>query len=255
MSDDRIDDPVASENTPLLGESRPNGHGDHTTEHQGSDLPKPTRRRRWPILLALAILCILVVLIMLFGFFVPDAMKQYAIEAADVHIQSVVPELTDSGAHARIRAKFAMRSSKVRSRNIRNLGVFGTWLAQEVESSESRVVVTLPDYGDAVLGTAVVPSLKVSVVNGQTTDLDFTTTLVPPSSVDPLKGMFDDWINGKLEFVKVAGAVKIGLRSGIIWLPSSDILHTFTISGMGHALISRIRLTWDRQRATKFTSA
>jgi hypothetical protein len=231
MSHDRIDDPLASENTPLLAESRPNGHGDAASD-QGSDLPKASRRRRWPIILALALLCILMVLIMLLGFFVPDAMKQYAIEAADIHVQSVVPELTDSGAHARIRATFSMKSSKVRSKNVRNLGVFGTWIAREVESGGSRVAVTLPDYGDAILGTAVVPSLKVSVVDGKTTDLDFTTGLIPPSSVDPLKGMFDDWVHGKLDFVKVAGSVTVGLRSGIIWLPSSDIFHTFTISGM-----------------------
>jgi hypothetical protein len=232
MSNEHPEDYGSSENTPLLAESRANGNGD-------TSLPPPKHksksfwRRRWATIISLVMLCTLAVLIMLLGFFVPDAMRTYAVQAATVHLESVVPELTDSGARARIRCSFSMRSSNVEIGSIRNLGVFGTWMTREVESSgESRVEVTLPDYGEAILGTAVVPPLKVRIVDGQTTHLDFVTELIPPSSVDPLRGLFDDWAKGNLDHVMVAGDVHVSLRSGILQLPSSHIYQTLLVSGM-----------------------
>lgn len=232
MSNERTEDHAASENTPLLADSRANGYGDPA-------LPQPEHklnsfwRRRWATIISLVVLSTLAILIMLLGFFVPDAMQTYAVQAATVDLEKVVPEFTDSGARVRIRASFSMRSSNVESGSIRNLGVLGTWIAREVETSgESRIQVTLPEYGAAVLGTAVLPPLKVKVVDGQTTHLDFTTELIPPSSVDPLRGLFDDWVKGNLDHIKVAGDVRVSLRSGILRLPSSHIFQTLLISGM-----------------------
>jgi hypothetical protein len=232
MSDEHLEDHIASENTPLLAENRANGHGDPALP---PTKPKSNSfwRRRWATIISLVLLCTLAILIMLLGFFVPDAVQTYAVQAATVDLEKVIPEFTDSGVRARIRASFSMRSENVESGSIRRLGVLGTWLAREVETSgESKVEVTLPEYGKAILGTAVVPPLKVRVIDGETTHLDFVSDLIPPSSVDPLRGLFDDWVQGKLDHVKVAGDVHISLRSGVIRLPSSHIFQAILISGM-----------------------
>lgn len=231
MSNERDDELAASENTPLLANNSANGHGDPTTPAQPEGRLK-RRYPRWPSLIALLLLCTLAVFIMLLAFFVPDAMEKYALQATTLDIKSVVPEFTDKGAKARIRCAFSMQGGKVENKNIRNLGVLGTWIAREVESKESTVEVTLPDYGNAVLGTAVVPPLKVSIVNGKTTDLDFNTDLIPPTDVSPLRELFDDWVRGGLDSVNVAGKVRIALKSGILSLPTSSIYHIISISGM-----------------------
>jgi hypothetical protein len=233
MSDEPDHLHTASENTPLLADSRPNGHGDPATTPQQSRSKASLWRRRWPTILGLVVLCTLTVLIMLLGFFVPDAMQQYAIEATTVDVKSVVPEFTDSGARVRVQASVSLQSSRVRSSTTRKLGVFGTWIAREVETTgESRVAVTLPEYGDAILGTAVVPPLKVTVVDGRSTHLNFTTDLIPPVSIDPLRGLFDDWVKGRLDHVKVAGNVRVALRSGFLRFPSNEIYQALKISGM-----------------------
>jgi hypothetical protein len=227
MSNEPIDHHISSENTPLLGNSRTNGHLD--SEQPGSTSKKS--KLRWPSIVALIVLSSLAVLVMLLGFFVPDAMQKYAVQATTVDIRSVVPEFTETGARARVKVSFSLQSHKVRSQNVRNLGVLGTWIAREVESGESRIDVHLPEYGDAILGTAVVPPLKVSIVDGRKTDLDFYTDLIPPKNIDPLRRLFDDWVKGSLDNIKVAGNVEVALRSGLIRLPTQNIFQSINIHG------------------------
>jgi len=232
MSNEQIDPHEASENTPLLSNSHSNGHLDPESSSQP---PSTTKRRlRWPSLVALVALSSTAILVMLLGFFVPDAMQKYAMEATTVNIRSVIPEFTDTGARARVKVAFSLQSHKVRSSNVRNLGVLGTWIARQVESGESRVDVHLPDYGDAILGTAVVPPLKVSIVDGRETDLDFYTDLIPPKDIAPLRILFDDWVKGSLDHIQVAGDIEIALRSGIIRLPTQNIVQTINLNGMQH---------------------
>jgi hypothetical protein len=232
MSNEPIDDHAPSENTPLLGNNQTNGHLDPEPSEEPDTSSSKKSRLRWPSIVALFALTLLAILIMLLGFFVPDAMQKYAVQATTVDILSVVPEFTDTGARAKVKVSFSLQSQKVKDKNVRNLGVLGTWIAREVESGESRIDVHLPEYGDAILGTAVVPPLKVSIVNGRTTDLDFHTDLIPPTNIDPLRLLFDDWVKGTLDHVKVAGDVKVALRSGIIRLPTQNIFQSITVHGM-----------------------
>jgi hypothetical protein len=169
------------------------------------------------------------VLIMLFGFFVPEVMQEYAVQAATFSIDGVEPELTPDGARARIRGSFGMRSANVESGHVRNLGVLGTWITRQVETGEANVEVRLPDYENALLGNAVVPPIKVSIVDGQTTDFDFETELIPPGSIEALRALADDWLFNKLRHLRVAGAAKVKLRSGILRLPSTMIQQTILI--------------------------
>jgi hypothetical protein len=152
------------------------------------------------------------------------------VQAATVSIDGVEPELTSDGARARIRGAFGMRSANVKSGHVRNLGVLGTWIARQVQTGETKVEVRLPDYENALLGNAVVPPIKVSIVDGQTTDFDFETELIPPSSIEALRAVADDWVFNKLRHLRVAGAAKVKLRSGILLLPPTTIQQTIEIA-------------------------
>jgi hypothetical protein len=166
---------------------------------------------------------------MFMGFLVPDKMQRYAMQATTVDIESVVPEFTSTGARARVRATVAMRSSRVKSSAVRNLGVFGTWIAREVETGESQIKVTLPEYDDVLLGTVKAPSLKFNVRDGHETHLDFFTELVPPSRADGIRSVADDWLKGALDHLHVMGEASVTIRSGIIRLPSQTILQAITL--------------------------
>jgi hypothetical protein len=217
-----------SESTPLLSRTDNNDPSGQQTKGKAILLWSKVKQR-WPSLIALGLLSVLVTLIMFMGFLVPDKMQRYAMQATTVEIESVVPEFTSTGARARVRATVAMRSSKVKNSAVRNLGVFGTWIAREVETGESQIKVTLPEYGDVLLGTAKVPSIKFDVRDGHETQLDFVTELVPPSRADGIRSVADDWLKGALDHLQVMGEASVAIRSGIIRLPSQTILQAITL--------------------------
>jgi hypothetical protein len=218
-----------SESTPLLSETAANGYNGSRPASTAPSHKSPKMRRWSASLAALLLLSLLMVLIMLFGFFVPEVMEEYAVQAATFSIDGVEPELTPDGARARIRGTFGMSSANVKSGHVRNLGVLGTWITRHVQTSEMKVEVRLPDYKNALLGNAVVPPIKVSIVDGQTTDFDFEMELIPPSSIEALRAVFDEWLFNKLHHLRVAGAAKVKLRSGILVLPPTMIQQTIEI--------------------------
>jgi hypothetical protein len=239
MSSSRINDEsethiTASESTPLLGDGHGNGgYGAPSGLERGSSgsAEHPSKsRRHWATPVALALLCVFMGLIMFLGFFVPESIKSYAVQATTVDIHEVKPEFTSSGVKVRVKAMFSLQSSKVENVHVRNLGILGTWIAREVETSESQLQVTLPEYGNVLVGTAILPPLKVSIVDGSETFLDFLADLIPPKSIDGIREPLDNWITGTLDHLNVAGAAEVSIKSGIIKIASTAISQVMTLS-------------------------
>jgi hypothetical protein len=169
---------------------------------------------------------------MLLGFFVPEVMEEYAMQAKEIEITSIsLPEFTSTGATARIQGVFWMNADKVRRKSVRDLGVFGTWIAREVETKESRVEVTLPDYDSVIIGTAVIPSIKVNVRSGNKNSIDILADL-EPGDVEGIRRVANDWLDGQLETLRVQGKADVKLRSGLISLPSQTIVQSMVFQGM-----------------------
>jgi hypothetical protein len=169
---------------------------------------------------------------MLLGFFVPEVMEEYAMQAKEFELKSVsLPDFTSTGAQARVQGTFQMNAGRVKRKSIRDLGVFGTWIAREVRTEESEVTVSLPEYGGIVLGTATLPSIKVSIRNGQKTDIDFLAHLVPGDH-DGIRKIADDWISGRLGQLRVQGNADVKLRSGILSLGKTIISQSMVFGGM-----------------------
>ncbi|OJD30986.1 pre-rrna processing protein [Diplodia corticola] len=195
-----------------------------------SDTRKKTGHR-WPSTVALLVLCITVVVIMVLGFVVPAAVQEYANEAVDVKPTGLSFESVKSdGVSVRVQADFIMDASRVHKKSVRDLGRFSTWIAREIESGEAHVEVVLPDYSDKVVGSAVIPPVKLSLRNGHTTHINIVADL-HPGQFSSIRDVANDWMRGRLGKLKVKGKAKVPLKSGIFPLGTQIIEEIMEFEG------------------------
>ncbi|KAL8992424.1 MAG: hypothetical protein Q9188_007587, partial [Gyalolechia gomerana] len=190
---------------------------------QGGGAKKGKRSRRWPSIIALVILFVVLVAILGLGFAAPEVAEQYAKEAmmfepTDLSIDS----FTSSGIRARIQGDFKMDASKVRKKPVRDLGRAGTWIARAVENKPTSVEVYLPEYGNLLLGSADVPSITVDIRNGHTTHLDFVSELIA-GDLDGIRRIANDWLDGTLSQLRVRGNADVSVKSGIFSLGTQTL--------------------------------
>lgn len=232
----------ASESTPLLleGPERASQDDDdqsvpspqdHRPASPDSRSIEKNRRIRWPIVIALAALCLAVITILVLGFVAPSAIQEYAKEAAVFEpISLSIAAFTQSGVRTRVRASFYLDASRVEKPIVRNIGRFVTWVGKEVESGESKILVYLPEYKNALVGTAKVPPVKVNIRNGHTNFVDVFADL-EPGDLDEIRQVGNQWLEGRLDQLRVKGVTSIPLRSGLLQLGAQDIAETFVLQG------------------------
>ncbi|KAL8798211.1 MAG: hypothetical protein Q9182_006856 [Xanthomendoza sp. 2 TL-2023] len=222
--------PQSEEHTPLLSkDANRHNYGDAPQEttaqsttatsslrslQEGSS-KKGKRPIRWPTIIALTILTLVLLVILGIGFAAPEVTEQYAKEAmvfepTDLSIDS----FTSSGVRARIQGDFRLDASRVHKKAVRDLGRAGTWIAREVESQTTEVEVFLPEYGDLLLGSALVPPIVVNIQDGHTTHLDFVTELAA-GDLGGIRRVANDWLDGRLDQLRVRGNADVRIKSGI----------------------------------------
>ncbi|KAL2355592.1 hypothetical protein BJ546DRAFT_971070 [Cryomyces antarcticus] len=230
-----------TEETPLLAREDANESDGERQQSDGALPAAPSALRslhdhtkggrRWPSILALVLLCLVVIVIMALAFFAPAIVKEYAMQATTFEPTSLsIDSFTPTGVRARIEGDLTMDASRVKKKAVRDLGRFGTWVAKEVESGETDVEVTLPEYGNVVLGTATVPPIKISVRNGHTTHVNFLSDL-QPGNVDGIRRVANDWLDGKLGQLRVQGKAKVPLKSGLLRLGDQSVAHSVVLEG------------------------
>ncbi|PSK34506.1 hypothetical protein B9Z65_8832 [Elsinoe australis] len=211
----------ASEVTPLI--SRPSGaqDGNNTRRSSAASLLRSIQgenksRRRWPSIIALLLLCAVAIVIMVLGFLTPEVIHEYAMQAAKFEPTSLsIQEFTSTGVRARVQGDFTMDASRVEKQSVRNLGRFGTFVASKVETGQSSVEVSLPEYGNVVLGTADVPPIVVDVRNGHTTHVDFIADLAP-GDYDGIRRIAKGLIEHKIGQLRIVGKAQVPIKSGLI---------------------------------------
>jgi len=197
---------------------------------RGSSKSKKNRRP-WPTILAVTMLGVAVITIILGAFFAPAIVEEYAKESMVIEPKSLsIHEITPTGVSARVQASFKLDASKVKNKHVRNIGRFGTWLARKVESEKSTVEVYLPEYGNILIGTAVVPAITVDIRNGHYTIVDFLADL-KPGDIDGIRRMANDWLDGRLNKLRVTGKADVGLKSGLIHLGTQTISESMVFEG------------------------
>lgn len=192
---------------------------------------KPFWKKRWPSIVALAVLVLAVVFIML-GFLATEGIEEYAMQAADFKPTKLsLDSLTDTGVRVQVEGDFTMDASRVQKESVRNIGRFSTWIASQIETGATEVDVYLPEYDMVRVGTAKIPAIKVSIRNGHTTHVSFSAHL-EPGRFDNLRNIANDWMDGRLGQIRLKGKADVPLRSGLIRLGSQTIVESFTFQGM-----------------------
>lgn len=235
----------SEESTPLLSpKTNHRDYGDAPT-HNGVGSPaasslrslqnggssKGNKSRRWPTIVALTILGLVIVVILCLGFAAPAVVEEYAKQAMVFEPTALsVDSFTSTGVRARIQGDFMLDGSRVERKAVRDLGRAGTWIARAVESKRSKVQVYLPEYDDLLLGTADVPPVVVDVRDGHTTHIDFLSDLAA-GDLDGIRRMANDWIEGIISHLSVRGVADVPLKSGIFSLGTQSLAQTIVFSG------------------------
>ncbi|KAL8711578.1 MAG: hypothetical protein Q9220_003988 [cf. Caloplaca sp. 1 TL-2023] len=176
---------------------------------------KDTNSRRWPTIIALTILTVVLLVILGLGFAAPEVAEQYVREAMVFEPTSFsIDSFTSSGVRARIQGDFTMDASRVHKKPVRDLGRAGTWIAKAAESKSTRVDVFLPEYGDILLGSAAVPPIILDIRNGHTTHVDFVSDLTA-GDLAGIRRIAESWLDGRLDRLRVRGDADISVKSGL----------------------------------------
>lgn len=230
------------ESTPLLsGSDTPRydgndqgseGGADHASirSHLSDGSSKRSSRRRWPSIIAMVVLGLLSIAIIVVAFFVPAAVEEYAKEAIVLEPTNLSLEsITTDGVRARIQANFRLDASKVRSDDVRRIGSVATWLVRELGTDATNVNVFLPEYGNIMLGSAVIPPITVKI-NGENTAVDFIAELVP-GEAEGIRMIANEWLEGRLNRLRFTGKADIKLKTGIIPLGTHAVSESLTFEG------------------------
>lgn len=237
---------AASESTPLLSSSaatpqydgsRDDGHNSdaasivsHATNSTSIKSGK-SKSIRWPSVIAMLVLAFLAFSVMVLAFFVPAAVEEYAKQATVLEPTNLsLVSITSDGVRARIRANFRLDAQRVVNEHVRRVGRAATWLVGELGTEETKINVYLPEYGDVLLGTASVPPLKVSIMDGRNNAVDFVADLTP-GDAEGIRTIANEWLEGRLDAVRVRGQADIQLRAGMVPLGTHSIVESLTFEG------------------------
>ncbi len=196
-----------------------------------STRPAKASSIRWPSVIAVIVLALLAFAVMMLAFVVPAAVEEYAKQAIVLEPTNLSLEsITSNGVRARIQANFRLDAQRVTNDHVRRVGKAATWLVGELGTEETKIDVYLPEYNNILLGTAGVPPLRVSIVEGRNNAVDFVADLVP-GDAEGIRTIANEWLEGRLDSVRVRGQADIQLKAGIIPLGTHSIAESLTFEG------------------------
>ena len=120
--------------------------------------------------------------------------------------------------------------STVEKKLVRDLGRAATWIAKAIEARPSNIEVVLPEYGNVELGSADIPPVVVSIRSGEVTHLDFIAGL-ESGDLDGIRRIATDWMQGRLDSLRVVGASDVALKSGMFGLGTHKLSQEYVFQG------------------------
>ncbi|KAI1158676.1 hypothetical protein F5B18DRAFT_639955 [Nemania serpens] len=254
-SDRDAHEPV--ESTPLLAStSATPGYGGDDVQTERDDVSIRSRQsrtstihsadkksRRWPSFIAMGVLACVAIAIIILAFIVPEAVQEYAQQAAVIEPTSLsIDSITTDGVRARVQANFRLDGARVKNDHVRRIGKASTWVANQLGSEEAKIDVYVPDYDSILLGSAVIPPLVVSVRDGTTTYFDFIAD-IRPGNVEGMRTIANDWLDGKLDRLRLNGKTDLSLKSGLIPLGTHAISETLIFEANNIPAIPKYNIT------------
>ncbi|KAI3319172.1 hypothetical protein HD806DRAFT_548744 [Xylariaceae sp. AK1471] len=194
--------------------------------HPSSINSTKKKPRRWPSFIAIGLLAGVAIAILVLAFIVPDAVQEYAQQAAVIEPTSLsIDSITTDGVRARIQANFQLDGSRVKDGNVRRIGKAATWVANQLGIEKTEIDVYVPDYENVLLGSAVVPPLVVNLRDKETTSVDFIAD-IRPGNIEGMRTIANDWLDGRLDQLRLNGKTNLRLKSGLIPLGIHSISET-----------------------------
>ncbi|KAA8649121.1 hypothetical protein EYZ11_000666 [Aspergillus tanneri] len=191
----------------------------------------PRRRRssvRWRIL-CICLTLTAVVAILIFAFVAPAVVKQYVKEAAVFRPTSVsIESATANGVQTRVQGELVLDANRVQRSSVRYLGRLVTWVGREIETSESDAQIYLPEYGNILVATASLPSIKINIQNGHMNQIGVLAELVA-GDINGIRSVAVDWLEGRLGQLKVNGIATTRLKSGLLNLGDQILMDSITV--------------------------
>ncbi|KAL7269121.1 hypothetical protein RUND412_008231 [Rhizina undulata] len=193
---------------------------------------KAPRRRKWSTILALCALVAAVCWVLVICFLAPAAAETYAKEAMIFDVSSLsVESFTDNGAEVRVQVTVGVDATRVQNGVVRVLGRSATWIARKVNTADSTLHIYLSDCDNALLGTAKIPGMVIDTRDGKSTRMDFVAE-VRPGSLDGIRRLANDYMNGMLEELSLVGETVVGLKSGVVSLGNFKISQGFVFKDL-----------------------
>ncbi|KAI1639368.1 hypothetical protein F4809DRAFT_595936 [Biscogniauxia mediterranea] len=227
----------SAESTPLLSGATQTPQYDGRRDNAGQDRVESIRSRlsealsgssskpsrRWPSFIAMGVLGLFITAIIILAFVLPQAVQEYTQQAAVLEPTSLsLDSITTNGIRARVQANFRLDGSRVTNQHVRRMGRAATFVARQIESEQTRIDVSLPDYKNIVLGSAAVPPLLVNLRDGDVTHFDFVAD-IKPGSLDGIRMIANEWLEGRLEWLRLKGVADVSLKTGILPLGMHSI--------------------------------
>ncbi|KAI5812587.1 hypothetical protein BZA77DRAFT_138760 [Pyronema omphalodes] len=215
----------ANESSPLLLNAQQTPSYDGSTE--GSSSLCVARHKRWPSIIALTAFCGSIIGVLACGFIVPSYAVRYAQESAVLDLRSVaVDSFTDNGVKVRVKADVVVDAHRVKYWTVRTVGRMGAAIIGSVNVDNLNLNVRLPEYDNALLGTAQVPGMSINIRNGNTNHLDFIAD-TKPGDLETIRLLANDYINGAVKNLKVFGEAGMTIRKGLIHFGIDNIRQDF----------------------------
>ncbi|KAI0850172.1 hypothetical protein F5Y00DRAFT_233802 [Daldinia vernicosa] len=248
----------SGESTPLLSNSSttPRYDGEEDEHHVDSDDSSPAhptdassassstkKSRRWASFIAMFILAALIVVIIVLAFLVPQAIQEYAQQAAVIEPTNLSLEsITTDGVRARIQANFHLDGSRVSSNHVRRVGRAVTWVAAQLESEQTKVDVRIPKYDNVLLGSAIVPPLLINLRDGDVTQFDIVADILP-GDPEGIRIIANEWFEGRLDELRLNGQADLSLKSGIVPLGTHAISESIVFEANKVPAIPKYNIT------------
>lgn len=206
--------------------------GDAASDAPSSQAPtKPKSKRRWPSLVAMLLLGAVVITVIVLGFIVPPAVQKYIEKSVVLEPTSLaLDSLSFTGIKARVQGNFRMDASRVEDATARRIGRIAMSIMRTVGAEQTHIKLYVPGYGDAMVGSAMVPPLNLNLVDGQNTFIDVVADMKLGDNAS-IRKIVNDWLTGKISELEVRSATALQLKSGIIPLGTHDIVETMVLEG------------------------
>ena len=215
------------ESSPLLG------HGTSDSEWHASEGTAASHgpRRSWWTIISITVLLILTINIIIFAFVVPSATQNYAMQATTYTLHDIeVQEFTDNGLIAKAQVNVTIDSSRVQSKNVRNLGVFITRIFKHVYTQPCIVSVLLPQYNGAQVALVGLPALGIDVRNHHVNNYEIISnvTITNSSLAVQLAG---DLLAGKRQEIQTIAEADVNIKAGFIPMGRHHISQQVIVQG------------------------